>query len=347
MVKNGNLDSLEDISSITVDMDRLYSATHEEIMSGLTTDVYFLKTRDVLRRAGKINTPVVAEFFARGNGVYAGLTEAMQILRHKNVSVYSLNEGDTFTPKEVVMRISGPYSEFGLYETVLLGFLASSSGWATAARQCVEAADGKPVLCFGARHVHPAIAPVMERVAMEAGGCSGASCMLGAKLAGHNPMGTVPHAAVLIVGDTVELARFYDEEIPEGEPRIVLIDTFKDEAEESLRVAQALGNRLYGVRLDTPGERGGVTAELVREVRYRLDIAGFSHVKINASGGLNPERIRVLSEAGVDSFGVGSYIAHGTPRDMTMDLKVVDGIPIAKRGRLPGIIENPRLKRVK
>ncbi|MDD2207528.1 MAG: nicotinate phosphoribosyltransferase [Aminobacterium sp.] len=347
MTKNGNLNSLDDLSSITVDTDRFYSATHEEILSGLTSDVYFLKTKDVLHRAGKDNTPVVAEFFARGNGVFAGLPEAMRILQSKNVSVSSLQEGDTFAPKEVVMRISGAYSEFGLYETVLLGILASSSGWATAARQCVEAAEGRPVLCFGARHVHPAIAPVMERVAVAVGGCSGASCMLGAKLAGHEPTGTVPHAAVLIVGDTVELAKYYDQEVPEGEPRIVLIDTFKDEAEESLRVARALGDRLFGVRLDTPGERGGVTPELVKEVRYRLDIAGFSHVKIIASGGLNPERIRILSEAGVDSFGVGSYIAHGTPRDMTMDLKVIDGIPIAKRGRLPGIIENSKLKRVK
>ena len=72
---------------------------------------------------------------------------------------------------------------------------------------------------------------------------------------------------------------------------------------------------------------------------------GFSHVQIVVSGGLNPDKIRLLSQAGADVFGVGSYIAHATPRDMTMDLKVIDGTPIAKRGRLPGIEENPRLKR--
>ncbi|HCA41437.1 MAG TPA: nicotinate phosphoribosyltransferase [Aminobacterium sp.] len=346
MTKNGNLDSLEDLSSVQVRSDRLFSATHEEILSGLTSDVYFLKTRDVLRRAGKLHTPVVAEFFARGHGIFAGLPEAMQVLKDKKVAVYALQEGDPFAPKDVVMRISGSYSEFGLYETVLLGFLASSSGWATAARQCVEAAEGKPVLCFGARHVHPAIASVMERAAVVVGGCTGASCMLGAKLANLEPTGTVPHAAVLIMGDTVELAKVYDAEVPEKEARIVLVDTFKDEAEESLRVARTLGDRLFGVRLDTPGERGGVTVELVKEVRYRLNLAGFSHVRIIASGGLTPDRIRVLSEAGVDSFGVGSYITHGAPRDMTMDLKVVDGVPVAKRGRLPGMIENPRLIRV-
>ncbi len=101
-----------------------------------------------------------------------------------------------------------------------------------------------------------------------------------------------------------------------------------------------------GVRLDTPSERGGVTPELVREVRHRLDMAGASHVDIIVSGGINPERIKVLSEAGAASFGVGSYIAHAAPRDMTMDIKVVDGKPLAKRGRIPGITENPFLERI-
>jgi nicotinate phosphoribosyltransferase len=186
----------------------------------------------------------------------------------------------------------------------------------------------------------------MERTAVAVGGCTAASCILGAKLAGGEPSGTVPHAAILIMGDTVELAKVYDSVVPSGEPRIVLVDTFKDEAEESLRVAEALGARLSGVRLDTPGERGGVTAELVREIRYRLDMAGFGHVQIVASGGLNPDRIRLLSAAGAASFGVGSYISDAAPIDMTMDLKVIDGHPIAKRGRLPGVLASPRLLRV-
>ena len=114
-----------------------------------------------------------------------------------------------------------------------------------------------------------------------------------------------------------------------------------------MRLAESLGDKLGAVRLDTPGERGGVTADLVREMRYRLDKAGFKHVKIVVSGGLNPERIKLLSQAGADVFGVGSYIAHAIPMDMTMDLKEVNGKPIAKRGRLPGILENKRLVKIK
>jgi len=344
---SGSLDSFEDVRKYTVEGIRLHSATHEEIMGGFTTDVYFVKTRDVLRDAGRLSTPVTAEVFARKSGVFAGLEEVMTLLSDRNVEVEALREGDTFSPKEVLVRISGPYGEFGLYETVLLGMLASATSWATAAKACVDAAEGKPVLCFGARHVHPAVAPVMERTAVRVGGCSGASCILGARLAGIDPMGTVPHAAVLLVGDTVALAKHYDAVMPEGDQRIVLVDTFKDEAEETLRVAEALGDKLSAVRLDTPGERGGVSPDLVREIRYRLDLAGFRHVRIIASGGLYPDRIRELAAAGADSFGVGSYISHANPIDMTMDIKEIDGRPVAKRGRLPGRIDNPRLVRVK
>jgi len=340
------LDRLSDVHNVSCGENRYFSAEHEEIAAGLTTDIYFVKTRDVLEAAGKLDTPVVAEIFARKPGVFAGLPEVLRLLDGKDVKIHSLREGDSFEAKEVLMRIEGPYSAFGMYETVILGLLASSTGWATAARECVEAARGKPVLSFGARHVHPSVAPVMERAAVIAGGCAGASCILGAKLAGIEPKGTIPHAAILIVGDTVSLAKVYDQVLEEGEQRLVLVDTFKDEAEESLRVADALGDRLSGVRLDTPSERGGVSFDLVREVRWRLDKAGFRHVSIVASGGLKPETIARLREAGVDSFGVGSYIAHATPRDMTMDIKMVDGKPVAKRGRFPGIIENPKLEKV-
>jgi nicotinate phosphoribosyltransferase len=136
--------------------------------------------------------------------------------------------------------------------------------------------------------------------------------------------------------------------MPPEVPRISLVDTFKDEAEESLRVAEALGEKLNSVRLDTPGERGRVTADLVKEVRVRLDLAGYSKVKIFVSGGLDPERITYFLDNGapVDGLGVGSYISSARPIDFTADLHEIEGKPIAKRGRIPGITPNPRLKRV-
>jgi nicotinate phosphoribosyltransferase len=160
------------------------------------------------------------------------------------------------------------------------------------------------------------------------------------------PSGTVPHAAVLLAGDTLELAKIYDEVLPEGDSRTFLVDTFKDEAEETLRLAEALGDKLNAVRLDTPGERGGVTAELVAEIRSRLDQAGFNSVKIVVSGGLDPGRIKLLSAAGADIFGVGSYISHAEPIDMTMDIKEIEGKKVAKRGRIPGLRSNSRLNKI-
>ncbi len=341
-----SLDSLHDVHSLKVDTERLHSAEHEEILAGHTTDVYFIRTRDVLRSCGLLDAEVTAEVFARGSGYFAGGEEVLTLLQNRGLSVDMLPEGEPFAPKDVVLRIRGAYGAFGAYETVLLGMLASATGWATAARECVEAAKGKKVLCFGARHVHPAVAPVMERVAMLVGGCQGASCILGAKLGGREPQGTIPHAAILVAGDTLSVASAYDALLSEGDPRIVLVDTFKDEAEEALRVARALEGRLTGIRLDTPSERGGVTPGLVREVRARLDQAGFPEVRIFVSGGLNPERISRMVEEPVDAFGVGSYIAHGVFRDMTMDIKEIQGKPIAKRGRIPGIQENPKLRKV-
>ena len=341
------LNSLKDVTALNVNPDRLHSATHDEIKAGATTDIYFINTRDVLASVNMLDTPVTAEIFTRTTGMFAGLAEVLELLKDAPVTIEALPEGEYFSPKEVVMRIRGPYGAFGMHETNLLGILSSSCAWATAARECVEAADGKPVLVFGARHLHPAIAPVMESAAVKFGGCSAASCVLGAKLCGREPSGTVPHAAILIMGDTLKLAEAYDAAMPPEVGRTFLVDTFHDECEEALRLARAMGERLGAVRLDTPGERGGVTAELVREMRYRLNQEGFGHVKIVVSGGLNPERIKTLAAAGADIFGVGSYIAHAVPMDMTMDLKEVNGQPVAKRGRLPGIIENKRLVAVK
>lgn len=337
---------LEDLKEVKISNDReFFSATHEEIKNGATTDVYFLRTQDILMHLGIDGKIVTAEIFARKKGVFAGLPEVKSLLKDKNIEVWSLDEGDTFEPKETVMRIIGPYNEFGTYETVILGILASSCGWATAARDLKDAVPDKPVLCFGARHVHPAVAPVMERAAL-VGGADDASCILGAKLKGREPKGTVPHAAFLIAGDTLPIAKAYSEISPSDEKITVLVDTFKDEIEESLRVADLLGDRLYGVRLDTPSERGGVTPNLVYELRQRLNQKGYDKVKIIVSGGLTPERIKELSESGADAFGVGSYISDAQPIDMTMDIKEVEGKPIAKRGRIPGRIENKKLKKI-
>ena len=324
-----------------------------DVLSGETADVYFERARAILAAEG-IDPVVTMEIFPRHDGLLCGATEAISYLREIFAEardpaplVESLHDGDTFSAREVVMRITARYSAFGLYETAILGILASGSGWATAARRIVDAADPIPVIGFGARHVHPSVADQLDYASV-IGGCVGASTPAGARLAGLNPTGTMPHALVLIFGDTVRAAQAFDRHIDPDVPRIVLVDTFKDETEESLRVAEALGDRLWGVRLDTPSERGRVTPELVKEVRARLDQAGHRQVRIVVSGGLDVERISVFkhADAPVDSFAVGSAISKASPIDFTGDLKEIDGRPVAKRGRIPGRTENPRLERI-
>ena len=343
---NRPISSVKETENYSINSNRkFFSATHEEIEKGLTTDIYFVRAQEILRYLRLDSTIVTAEIFPREEGVFAGTQEVYNLLKDKKIKLWSLEEGEKFELKDTVVRIEGPYSEFGVFETVILGILASSSAWATAARKCKDAAGLKKVVCFGSRHIHPAVAPVMERSAL-IGGIDGASCILGAKLSGKKPQGTIPHTVMIISGDTIKAARAYNVCMPKDVPRIILIDTFKDEAEESIRVSRALREDLLGVRLDTPSERGGVTPDLVKEVRARLDQAGFTYVKIFVSGGLTPERISILSKEPVDAFGVGSYISDASPIDMTLDIKEVKGKPIAKRGRIPGKIENLKLKRI-
>ena len=322
----------------------------DAVLSGDTADIYFARTIDILRKEG-INPVATIEFFSSRAGILCGIEEVkallIKVLPEDNHEVWTLAEGEAMSEKEVVLRITAPYQSYGLYETAIDGILAHCSGWATAARECVEAARGIPVISFGVRHVHPSVAGVMDYASV-IGGCAGCSSIAGASLAGIEPAGTMPHAMIIIIGDTVEATLAFDKHMPPEIPRISLVDTFKDEAEESLRVARALGERLDSVRLDTPAERGGVTSDLVKEVRARLDLEGFNKVKIFVSGGLDPQRITYFLENGapVDGFGVGSYVSGASPIDFTADLHEVAGKPIAKRGRIPGITPNPRLQRI-
>ena len=320
---------------------------------GETADVYLQRTLTILRNEN-VNPMVAMEFFPARNGVLCGMDEVLALLAgvlpDTSGEVWSLDEGDHVKTGEVALRVRAPYSSFGLYETALCGILSSCTSWATAARECVVAAGGieggVPVVATPARHVHPNVAAQIDYAAVK-GGCSSCSTIVGARLAGVTPEGDMPHSLALLLGDSVKAIQSFDRFLPQGVPRVALVDTFKDEAEESINVALALRDRLRGIRLDTARERGGVSISLVREVRARLDQAGFRHVEIVVSGGLSPDRIRefVAVSAPVDRFMVGTYISDSPPNNFTADIHEVDGRPIAKRGRIPGITPNPRLDR--
>jgi nicotinate phosphoribosyltransferase len=349
------LGHMEKVLGVTITSESVRPPTPEwdipdSWLRGDTADVYFLRTVEILKREG-INPVVTMEVFPQRDGILCGIEEVKALLRHvlpdKGAEVWALEEGQPIAKKEVALRITAPYQSFGAYETCYLGILAHCSGWASAARECIQAARGVPVLSFGARHVHPSTVAVMEYSAV-VGGCSGCASTAGARLAGKDPVGTIPHALIIIMGSTAAATLAFDRAMSPELPRIALVDTFEDEVRESVAVAKAMEGRLFGVRLDTPSERGRVTADLVKEVRAWLDLEGFKDTRIAVSGGLGPDRIRYFLEAGapVDLFAVGSYISDARPLDFTADLHEVDGRSIAKRGRMPGITPSPKLRRV-
>jgi nicotinate phosphoribosyltransferase len=245
-----------------------------------------------------------------------------------------MREGAIVRPHEPILEIEGSYLAFAIFETAMLGLLCQSSGVATKAARIRHLAGDRMLASFGARRMHPAVAPVIERAAF-IGGCDGVSVVMAARDLGEDPTGTTPHALMLLVGDTVEAMLLYDRIVPEQARRIALIDTFLDEKFEAIRVAEALGDRLYGVRLDTPGSRRGNFVQILREVRWELDLRGFQHVKLIASGGLDEATVADL-EPHVDGFGVGTSIANARTIDFGMDIVEIEGVPVSKRGKMSG-----------
>lgn len=320
-------------------MKDFYIAHEDEIKAGKTTDVYFIRTKKILEEKGihkKVFADISTTSLPKGWkwGVLAGVEEVAKLLEGHPVNVYSMPEGTIFHPYEPVMQIEGYYEEFGIFETALLGMLSQASGIATAALRVKMAAKFKPVYSFGIRHMHPAIAPMIDRSAF-IGGCDGVSGVLGAEMIGEKPVGTMPHALIITVGDQVKAWKYFDEVMPEEVPRVALVDTFCDEKMEALMAAEALGEKLAAVRLDTPSSRRGNFKRIVEEVRWELDLRGYKHVKIFLSGGLNEESIKELADI-ADAFGVGGSIASAKPIDFSLDIVEVEGKPLTKRGKLSG-----------
>ena len=318
---------------------QFHNATADDIRAGRTTDVYFTRTEQIIREAG-LNKRVRAEFSVKALppglpwAVFCGLEEVLALLDGRAIELRGIPEGTLIRAYEPFMEITGPYLEFAVLETAILGCICQASGIATKAARMRVLAQDRLLASFGARRMHPAIAPVIERAAF-IGGCDGVSAVASAELLGEDPTGTTPHALMLLVGDTVEAMRLFDRIVPPDVRRIALIDTFQDEKFEALRVAEALGDRLFGVRLDTPGSRRGDFAQILSEVRWELDLRGFEHVVLVISGGLDESEIATLRPF-VYGFGVGTSLANARVIDAGMDIVEIDGVAIAKRGKLSG-----------
>jgi len=328
-------------------MRRFHLASDEEIEKGDTTDVYFIRTREILKAKGRSNLHVVMEVttseLPRGWrwGIFCGVEEVAHLFEGIPVDVFSMPEGSLFYPRDYrglrvpAMIIEGPYGEFCIYETPLLGLVCHASGVATMAARVRKAAGNKFLISFGIRRIHPGLSRMVDR-ATYIGGFDGVSSLSGAKAIGKKPVGTMPHALIIALGDQVKAWKAFDELMPKDVQRIALVDTYFDEKIESIMAAEALKDHLDGVRLDTPGSRRGDFPEIIREVRWELDARGYKNVKIYVSGGLDDETVKVLGEAGADGFGVGTSVSNAPTVDFALDITEAEGKLVAKRGKLGG-----------
>jgi len=314
-------------------------ATEKEIKEGKVTDVYFKRTEDILKKK-RIKKRVVMEVVAHKFpldypwAILAGIEEVAELFKDKPVSIDSMPEGTFFYPEEPVLTISGEYSSFAVYETPLLGLICQASGVATKAARCKKAAGERSVVSFGARRMHPTISPMIERNAF-LGGCDGVAVIKSAELIGEKAVGTMPHALILIMGDTIKATKAFDKVIPKEIKRVSLIDTLGDEKFEAIKVAKALGKNLFAVRLDTPGSRRGDFLKLLEEVRWELDQRGFKNVKLFLSGGMDENEILKLNPQ-ADAYGVGTAISNARVIDFSLDIVEIERKPFAKRGKLSG-----------
>jgi nicotinate phosphoribosyltransferase len=316
-----------------------HTASDAEIKRGEVSDVYFARTVQILTRRGDTKR-VKAEVYLKSLpedwqwGILAGVEEAASLLEGVPVDVWAMDEGTLFEPYRPVLRLEGTYVEWAQYETALLGLLCQASGIATKAARCKKAAGERQVISFGARRMHPTLAPMIERNAF-VGGCDGVAVTKSAELIDADPMGTIPHSLVLMFGDTVEALKAFHDIVDPKVRRVALIDTLQDEKFEAIRVAEALGKDLYAVRLDTPSSRRGDFYRIIEEVRWELDLRGFGHIKILATGGVDEYEILALNPI-VDGYGVGTAIANAPVLNFALDIMEIEGRPMAKRGKWSG-----------
>jgi nicotinate phosphoribosyltransferase len=334
-----------------------------KMRAGYYSDKYFVRAREILL-ADRYRPRVTMQVFGKAPAFLGGVDEAIAILRlcaieWPELEVHALREGDEIEPWETVLLIEGPYDAFAHLETLYLGVLSRRTRVGTNTRRVVEAAAPKEVLFFPARHDHWLV-QTGDGYTAHVAGAIGVSTDAQASWWGSQGVGTVPHALIAAYrGDTVLATRKFAERIGPEVRLISLVDFENDCTRTSVEVARALGDRLYGVRLDTSEmvvdrslwdqmgtfQPTGVNPQLVWNVRRALDQAGFPGVKIVVSGGFTVEKIQAFERGGVpvDGYGVGSSLFQGR-FDFTADVVLVDGKPCAKVGR--EYRPNPRLERV-
>lgn len=361
----------------------------EKIRRGYFSATYFNRTKKILEGENNRNVAVMQLFQKNEGSIMCGVEEVIELFmigagyfegegwvsKFDEIKIESLTDGDELYPGESVMHITGPYVYFAHLESLYLGILARRTLVASNTKRAVNAADGKPVIFFADRFDH-FFNQEGDGYAAHIGGAAGVCTQAHTAWWNGIASGTIPHSLIAMNGgNTVKAAELFVK-YNKGVNLIVLVDFENDCVKTSVETAKALGDGLWGVRLDTAqdmvdeslkepfaptqgGAQGrqktdryeqrelyGVNPTLVKLVREALNKEGFNNVKIVVSGGFNAERIKRFEEekVPVDVYGVGSSLVHGQ-NDFTADIVTMDWKRIAKTGR--EFRDNPRFKLVK
>lgn len=232
------------------------------------------------------------ELITRQDGVVCGRAWFDEVFRQIDgtVSVHWLvADGDRVVAGTLLCRLEGPARALLTGERTAMNYLQSLSGIATRARRYADAVKGLPVRILDTRKTIPGLR-VQQKYAVKCGGC-------------HNHrMGL--YDAILI-------------------------------KENHILAAGSIGGALEAAHTVADGVRVEIEVESVGELDEALS-AGARHVlldnfdpddlrravaltagraRLEASGGITLDRIRMIAETGVDDISVG---------DLTKDLISVD-----------------------
>lgn len=224
--------------------------------------------------------------------------------------VWAVPEGTVIFPQEPIVTVRGPAMQALMLETMVLLTINHQSLIATKSNRIVRAAQGRPVMEFGARRAHGYDAAYYGARAAVIGGCAGTSCLMTAKDFNVAASGTMAHSWVQMFNDEYTAFKVYAEKYPDS--CLLLVDTYnviKSGIPNAIKVfddvLKPLGKRPLGIRIDS----GDITY-ITKRARKMLDDAGYPDCKICISNSLDEYLIRdmIFQGAKVDSYGVGERL---------------------------------------